>query len=477
MPASGPTGWSLNGPSMPKAFDRMQLSISHNPIMRITEETPLTPDFLPPWLVGPFELIQQIIDALMQGFHGWFDRTGFDVGDLVGLGSTIGQSLGELNSVVQKLLARAVAGVFAIAENFSTYLPGLSLGPKWKQWYTGIGDGLLGIQNNFAQFLGGAVNRTALALFMPAEGAQRTLTDIQRIGTVFSVPANWGTNSFNFILGRANSGGTSGVFAKMSAGTAEIGYLAKDGVVRVLGAATDFRFKNGAAYWLEAGIPNSPRTFRLFENNALVLEAVDATAGSVIDAGNRFAGFATQAPDANTRPGVAAGFALYDNAPQAVTGSGFSRSRTLTGSADLSKGNQLFPNGWFNQTDYITPDYTYVDAGNALTVSAAGWYMVNIVQYATGGIILDGGQVRSTVRRNGTVVHTGPPMNSNQTVGMQGFDGTFLVYCDAGDVLQPGYISTWDYDDFLKTGDAGKSTYWTVNFMSNTTPQEGGISV
>ena len=68
-------------------------------------------------------------------------------------------------------------------------------------------------------------------------------------------------------------------------------------------------------------------------------------------------------------------------------------------------------------------------------------------------------------------------MNSNQTVGQQGFDGTFLVYCDAGDVLQPGYISSWDYDDFLKTGDAGLSTYWTVNFMSNTTPQEGGISV
>lgn len=461
---------------MPKAFDRMQLSVTHNPIMRITEETPRTPDFISPWLVGPFELIQQIIDALMQGFHGWFDQTGFDVGDLVGLGSTIGQSLGELNAVVQKLLARAVAGVFAIVENFSTYISGLSLGSKWKQWYTGVGDGLLGIANNFAQFLGGAVNRTAFALFMSPEGAQRTLTDTQRVGVVFSVPANWGTTSYNSILGRANFAGTSYVFAKMSANTAEIGFL-KSGAVTVLGAATNFRFKNGAAYWLEAGIPGSPRTFRLFENNALILEAVDTAAGSIIGADNRFAGFATMSPNATTRPGVAAGFALYDNEPQAVTGSGFSRSRTLSTTANLSKGDQLFPNGWFDKVDYVTPDYAYVSTGNALTVSAAGWYLVNIVQYASGGIILDGGQIRSTVRRNGKVVHTGPPMNSNQTVGQQGFDGTFLVYCDAGDILQPGYISSWDYSAFLKTGDAGKSTYWTVNFMSNTTPQGGGTNV
>lgn len=294
---------------MPKAFDRMQLAISHDPIQRIIEEIPRTPEFIPPWLVGPFELIQQIIDALMQGFHGW-TQTGFPVEALSTLTNAIGIGLGELNHVAMRVAALEGQIVDAI-ENFTTYVTGALDPSKWMQIYSSLtggnsGGGLLSIgAQGYAVFqpVADTVNRVASAISTVVP-----TSDLQKVSAVLSVPANMGAQAANTILARVETSNpvANNVFAKLTDTNASVGFV-KDGVTTVLGTV-DNVLKNGATYTLDV---TEPRTFTLIENSKPILKVVDAAAASALGAAFRSTGFGTIAPNSTSRPGVFAAFASY----------------------------------------------------------------------------------------------------------------------------------------------------------------------
>jgi hypothetical protein len=428
-----------------------------------------------------FDLGQEIVDSVVQGFHGWWNETGFAPLDLQTINTTIATAVAELNAAIVALQSSTAGTAFsgtAVYENFTAGAPaypnGQALGARWDQWYEGSGAALLGINNNYAVLTGTSLGRTAYARYK-ATGTIKNITSSnrQRIGLVASVPANWGLRSYNYIYGRMahNEASTKKyVFAKLSNNTAEIGYRAGGGEV-IIGSAPNFRYKNGAIYWFESGFGDSDRTYRLFENSTLLLTVTDASNASLVGAEYRGVGFGMYSPNSVTRPGVVAAFAFHDNAPMQVLGSGLRRCRTIGTTAKLSKGNQPFPKGWFTTSEYMTRDLTYNSDTNTVTVGASGWYAVDIVQYAKGQIgLLTGGLIRAALYRNGQMELSGAPVNANANTDMLGFGGHFVVYANKGDTLTPYYISEWECADYLRADSAGKGTWFAVAFLGNTLP-------
>ena len=289
---------------MPRALDLRQITLTNDPNRRITEELPRTPAFLSPILSGAMALIQEIIDALVQGFHGWTE-TGFGVDALRTITNSIGVDLGELNHLVMRVAALEGQLVSAI-ENFTTYVQGALDPKKWLQVYDGLGGGLLSIgPQGYAVFqpVASTVNKVALAVnkVIPE-------SDLQKVSAVFSVPANMGAQAANTILARVDNKNpvANNVFAKLTDTTVSVGFV-KDGVTTVLGTV-DNVLKNGANYTLDV---TEPRTFTLVENSKPILKVVDAAATSALGAAFRSTGFGTIAPNSRSRPGVVAAFASY----------------------------------------------------------------------------------------------------------------------------------------------------------------------
>lgn len=304
---------------MPKAVDLRQLTITHHPNARITEELPQTPDYLGAILAAPLTLIQEIIDALIQGFHGWpATRTGFKPGDLLRMGADIGIGLGALQTLAMRL-ERLEGDLAAALEDFGQYVQNaLSLDPsKWLQNYLGFGGGLLGVLQGFATFQPAVdtFNKIATAI-----SKVPVVSDIQKVSVVISKPITDAAASANTILARVDPSLPDGdqVFAKLTDATATIGYV-KDGLTTVLGTVTN-PLKNGSTYSLEAGVLADdgtpvPSTFRLLENTREVLKVTDAAIGTVtgssIGEAFRSTGFGTIAPNSTARPGIVAAFAAF----------------------------------------------------------------------------------------------------------------------------------------------------------------------
>jgi len=299
---------------MPRALDLRQITITNNPNQRITEELPRTPKFLSPILSGAMALIQQIIDTLVQGFHGW-TQTGFGVDALRTITNSIGVGLGELSHLVMRIAALEGQVVHAI-ENFATYVQGALDPTKWLQVYSSLtggvaGGGLLNIgPQGYAVFqpVADTVNKVAMAIskVIPT-------SDLQKVSAVFSVPANvvaslGRESAVNMLLARVDNTNpvANNVFAKLTDTTATIGFV-KDGVTTVLGTVSNV-LKNGSNYTLDV---TEPRTFTLIENSRPILKVVDAAATSALGSAFRSTGFGTVAPNSKSRPGVIAAFASF----------------------------------------------------------------------------------------------------------------------------------------------------------------------
>lgn len=255
-----------------------------------------------------WDFTQDVVDALMQGFHGWFDKTGFKASDLQQMGVAIGAGLGELNHVAMRVLK--LEGLVAkILENFSTYTQSLSLDPtKWNQWYTGSGGGTLGILNGYAQFIPQAdtVNRVATAINKVASDS-----DAQTVQAVISKPFTDTAQSANLLIARADPTKVNGdqVFAKLTDSQVSIGFV-KDGATTVLGTVNN-QLRNGSTYTLETGVDGAANTFRVLENSREVLKVTDALNQSSVGEAFRSTGFGTVAPNSTARPGIVAAFGSF----------------------------------------------------------------------------------------------------------------------------------------------------------------------
>lgn len=157
----------------------------------------------------------------------------------------------------------------------------------------------------------------------------------------------------------------------------------------------------------------------------------------------------------------------------APLGSGFRQYRTLTATVAAGTGSSLFPNSFFDTNDKITPDYTSAPAtNNKITVANAGWYMVT-VSCSLGG---NSGSTAQTaisplLYHNGSIYQWGNPSlyfdySLTGDFGATAMGSSFIVYCNAGDTLQPGY-NTSSANSLTLTGEAtGGKTYWSVALLN-----------
>jgi len=291
---------------LPRAFDRRQLRISHDPRKRLSEELPKTPPFTGPTQLLPngdnlpVPIVQELIDSIVQGFHGWFDQIGFKTSNVSDFSNTIGQAMGTIGTIGLRL-AKLEGANAVILEDFATYPTAATLGAKWFQWETGAGTGTIGIVNKYAQFklTANTSKRYAYAINKTPAGSH-----LHKVSLTCSVPQDVLGQSENFIIARANPiSSTDFVFAGFTWTKARIGYV-KAGQVTDL-VSRNFLFRNGSTYTLDC---TAERTFRLFENTNEILTATDSGNATAL---NKSTGFATYAPNGAARPGVVGSFATY----------------------------------------------------------------------------------------------------------------------------------------------------------------------
>lgn len=288
---------------MPRAFDRRQLSLTHDPSKRISEELPKTPPFTGPTQFlptgdFPIPIVQELIDSIIKGFTAWSGQSGFDIGNVQDFSNTVAQAIGTIGTIGLRLQKLETGGAVAI-EDFSTYPNSATLGSKWLQWETGTGQGTIGVANKYAQYSIALdnVKRSAFALHKTTTG-----TALHKVSATISTPQDVFGQSENLLIARANlNSATDYVFASATWTKVRLGYV-KAGTATIL-KSRDFLFKNGSAYTLDC---TTAGTLRLLENNNEILTASDAGAPT-----GQYTGFGTFAPNGAARPGVLGSFATY----------------------------------------------------------------------------------------------------------------------------------------------------------------------
>lgn len=319
--------------------------------------------------------------------------------------------------------------------------------------------------------------------------ATATITSYQVISTVLNAPLAeapilGGAQCWNYILGRSNLTMSSFVYLKIGHNTLSIWKVVNGGADILVGEAISYRPRVGDSIQLVLGTGDSVYQFQIKVNNQTVYTVTDSTYyGGVLSVENaathNFGGMAfAAAPRAGggqSTPGALGVFALADNTPAPVIGSGMRAYRASTTPADLSSGTNIFPLGWFGQTQDKTPDLTYSSETGRVTVSVEGWYQVVINQYGNSGVGVGAfGQTRAVLYKgvgggaggSGDVYAQAAGHGWSNGSGYHGFRGDFLIYLRPGEWIEPGYASTGARSDVL-TGDTdGELTWFSVALVN-----------
>jgi hypothetical protein len=170
---------------------------------------------------------------------------------------------------------------------------------------------------------------------------------------------------------------------------------------------------------------------------------------------------------------------VLEPSPGPVVGSGIAQYRSSASTVSLGTGFGQFPSGYFDTTvtNQDTADLSV--SSNAVTISLAGWYFVEI-QTLVASITIGSGSfsLNAVVYKNGSIynVLTGGGYAVNGFGGQYysaGFGGSGMVYCNIGDVLTPGYqilvnpVSGGSISAVTVKGEsAGQQTRWGVTLMN-----------
>jgi hypothetical protein len=347
----------------------------------------------------------------------------------------------------------------SVSVDFSGYSNSSTLPGIFTETNTG-GTCTLGISSGKAVYqTAGTTNTTCIAQY----NVIPTDTDYQVVSIVFS-GAGIGAD---YICARMNSAATSYVYAILASTGIEIGYVS-GGTLTGL-ASTGTSAVTGNTYQLECGNPEtgSLYEFNVFCNGAPVLSYFDTAHATSVGSSFRYAGFGItdiyQLGSWANVPSVAS-WAVYDNAPPAVIGSGFRQYLASTTQVNLVSGTNLLPNSYYDTNQWQSADLTYAaGTNNELTVSVAGWYMVKISLYTkTSGA--GNNQLGPVLYHNGSVVQRGSLLVTVDGGSLIASD-SFIVYCAAGDTLQPGSFT--NISTFGTWGEAtGTYSYWEVALMN-----------
>jgi len=427
------------------------------------------------------------------------------------------EALASMQSKVASLQAAASTNSYsgrAFFEDFSSYAASANgLGSSWgsvQYTSTGTNTGTVGIETATgvarAAWIGQTLDKrrglvfynTPLGTGNDADINVLLANDYQKVGVVLSSGLTLGTN---YIYARSNTTGSTSVYAKLwipalfGQASVEI-WSVVSGVATKLGSTQTFTFSAGSTYWLECGSTSSARQFRVYRDNTPIIVATGTTTnhklpsefGSTQASSYRYVGFGLESTaDAVFRwePADVAGFAAFDNKPAPTLGSGFRIARTNTAVVPTASNPPLYQAGareitgqgaiWGGNPSLQTSDLTWNGTTGRVTVSVAGWYLVDVG--LTLSNILPGNSTFAAACFKNGAIHSEGHQQWGTAVASFGrrAAGSWLVYCNKDDQLSPGFRSSFDINNGLGTpgfvGEAtGSQTYFSVTFVGNSKP-------
>ena len=431
-------------------------------------------------------------DSLVNNIFGWLG-SGWSALDtdaaLANQAATI-SGLAAMIAALQSNQNNQSVGGTQVFIDFSGRSNATSLGADFTQTYAGSGTGQWGIVSGRATWLPvNDANRTCVGIYNVAH----TTTDYQMVGASFAAAPWWSgstaNSGHNFLFARADASGSSCVFADMTAYTAQIGCIVS-GVKTVFATASGFTFKGNSIYWLRAGTIGGARIFQLLEGARVVLTHTEVGTTSILGSEQvtpedwRFggAGVTGAATGFGTAaPGIMTAFALSDNQPAAVIGSGARMFRADTGGVDVSSGANILPADFFDTVAENTADITCDVSAGTFTVSQDGWYNVDfqaaLADFTVGFAPLPPFPMVLTIYKTpsggsptlecqiGDVL-MGIALSVFTTTSPRAASGSARIYLQAGDSVGLGYNANTSKTDVFIGDAGGVGTYFTITLAN-----------
>lgn len=322
--------------------------------------------------------IQRTIDSIVGALFGW-------IGDLFS-GDDAEQALQDAANTIAGLSAAvtalqsnqnnaAVGGTSAVVD-LTTAAAGVTLGP------------------NFAHIRSGGSGRYHA---VPGRGAvwqnyndgdswdsfvytgQATTTDYQKVWLASASAPRWNSSANAGrveIHGRKNLAGDTYVFAELEKNRSRIGCVV-GGARTYFTVNTGFSYKATATYSLECGTVGALRVFRILEGSRVIHSHTEVGATSQAGPDFRYtggAGFSRYTWAGPLTPANFLAFAMGDNQPPTVRGSGSLVYRASGTYVGINTGENLLPNSFFDSPGESTADMSFADG--AFTVTNEGWYHI-----------------------------------------------------------------------------------------------------
>ncbi|QTF82026.1 minor tail protein [Mycobacterium phage Fefferhead] len=277
--------------------------------------------------------------------------------------------------------------------------------------------------------------------------------------------------TYNYLIGRANAAGNTYVFARVGYSRCRIGVVV-NGVTTLLGPSDiSFAAPAGSLIRFRGGTTGGVRSFQLQVNSQVIGAANDT--GNVSQVGENFrkVGLAFEATGrggGQGTPGSVSVFAANDNAPVEVVGSTARFYRNTATGINKPVGTAVLPANTLNTVDYISPDLTWDQAAQKVTVSRSGTYLVSMRVECSANI----GEAEDwsvLLYKNGTLHSRGEGYTGHQDTSTNNDNenrlsyiggGPMLVYLAAGQSVQFGFGNTSGAESII--GDAGGTRTWAA---------------
>lgn len=460
------TGFTLPGTTMPDVFDNADgWTASGDRIMGF---------------VGTIiDDLRSVIDSFVNGLGGhsdWFG-SGFTFGDALDTSYNQAKVLADVNAwvIAQREAANNNSGngVYQLVD-FATYPNQSNVpNPPFITYLTGGGSGQYGVVDGKLRFTGAGARSSFSFHQTPTD------TTYQRIGAIFLTAPRGGAfdDAGNGIILRCNAAQTNFGLLFMDKNECELWlYSGTAGVwasKTLIGSMSGFRFKAGAAYWVEtAGTSN---VYKVFENTTQVGTITDTGNLLGTDSNYRYTGlYGSHIVDFFTElaPGDIRAFVLSDNQPPTYPGTGATMVRTSTGNVNISSGTNQLPASFWDAAQDVSADIAYNLTNGTFTVTRSGRYTVEL-RYKINTI--SAGDFSPVLYRDtGTgpqPYRVGGDAQGNLLADVAPRSGAVFVNVtlSAGDVISGGYIASSGTSSAL-TGEAnGITTVFSIALTTQPT--------
>lgn len=416
-------------------------------------------------------IIEQIVTKLFGGASADYDI--FDAAlALLHTNAQIAANAAAIQALATQANGQQNSGNAAIV-SFADFANG-SLPGSFTVNYSGAGTSTEGIIDGLIQWTSGsAANRTANNIY----NALQTLDDYQVVGT------SWAYGPENFfgslqargrIICRSNSGGTSYVYLDVFTSSFdwyfELGCVVS-GVTTVMKSATQFAtgFGGVSSVSLAAGTVVGNRVFAIYSGNTLVYTHTEIGTTSQLGASFRYTGFGGDyiGSGGTSHPPTVNQFAMSDNKPPPLVGSGARMYRTGTGTVNISNGVNLLPTNFFSSDAGHTSDITVDLVNGSFAVYYAGWYRINThIQVGSGGWP---NQLEFVLHVNGSPTLRFGVDNERGVNSLNGLQiprsvgASISVPLATGDFVQIGYDATSAVTGALTGEASGNKTYFAIS--------------